>query len=184
MLIKKVFQDKKSFYTERRELRLLKGLRVPIVVRATRNTLYITYIEGRLLLDEFLERESADMPQLACSLAAFILSFYRRRGVAPSDVTFRNFIVKENCCYGIDFEEPSEGGKERCVARLIGFCYLYDTAADKKTAFCAALLQAMGFGVEAVYDQAIGYISMLCERRKIIFDEESTGVFLNGLKSL
>lgn len=181
LLIKKVYCDGLSFDNERRELPLLEGLRVPQIVRQEKNTLYLSYIEGKLLLDEFLDKPIEEMPRLANCLADFLLSYFKRRGKCLSDLNFRNFVIND-FCYGIDFEESSQGELTECAAKAAAFCFLYDTQPDKKTAFCRSLFGRMG--VVAFTAATKAYIKMLCERRGIAFDEEAVSDFLGSIKRI
>lgn len=179
LLIKKVYINSSAFENESRELPLLEGLRVPQIVKKEKNTLYLSYIKGNLLLDEFLEKPFEDMTWLANTLADFLLSYCKRRGRCIADLNFRNFIIND-FCYGVDFEDPPQGDLTEGAAKAAAFCFLYDAHTDKKTAFCRSLFDSMG--VTAVSAATKAYIRLLCERRGIDFDENAVTTFLCSIE--
>lgn len=179
-LIKKVYDSAQSLEIERKELALLAGLRVPEIVRSERNTLYLSYIEGALLLDEFLNRSTNDLPQLAKSLADFLLAYYRRRGAGIADANFRNFIIKDGECYGIDFDEPPQGDLKECAARFAAFCFLYTVSFERKTAFCLSLLEFLA--ESAIGFETQSFVQLLCARRGVAFNKEDFEAFLCGIE--
>lgn len=179
LLIKKIYVDSCAFENESRELPLLEGLRVPQIVKKEENTLYLSYIEGNLLLDEFLDKPLEDMTLLANMLADFLLSYNKRRGRCVADLNFRNFIVND-FCYGVDFEDPPQGDLTECAAKAAAFCFLYDAQTNKKTAFCRSLFNSMRVTAASAATKA--YIKLLCERRGTDFDENSVMTFLRSIE--
>ena len=98
------------------------------------------YIEGCLFLDAFLSADTEQMSSLAQSLWGFFKDYARTfKGYVPADVNFRNFILRQGKCYGVDFEEKIQGSLALCVAKAAAFALLYDTDENKKRRFAMRL---------------------------------------------
>lgn len=142
--IYKVHLNEKAFYLEKEFYRKLKQnhdymINTPNLVsyRENQKTLLLQYIKGATLLEkleefEVINNSNAEMASanLIISLYNWIESFYnidfiKKDGLVLNDVNFRNFIVKDNKIYGIDFEDISEGDCKDSIGRIIAFYLTY-----------------------------------------------------------
>lgn len=142
--IYKVHLNENSFYLEKEFYRKLKQnhgymINTPNLVSYKENekTLLLEYIEGSTLLEKLEELEEINdrgselaSANLILCLYNWIESFYnldfiKKDGLVLNDVNFRNFIVKDNKIYGIDFEDISEGDCNDSTGRIIAFYLTY-----------------------------------------------------------
>lgn len=140
LIVKKQFATKRSYNKELRELIVLQGKAVPNIVEYGDKIIYIEYIDGELLLDKFLLADNKELKRIAELFANFIKSYCAiRRGKALGDVNFRNYIIKNDKIYGVDFENVTCGNELNTLSKSIAFAMLYDADKERKQYFCECL---------------------------------------------
>ena len=162
LFVKKIFANSQSCRNELQSLLALDGNCAPMVLGGGENFIDMEYIEGCLFLDAFLSADTEQMSSLAQSLWGFFKDYARTfKGYVPADVNFRNFILRQGKCYGVDFEEKIQGSLALCVAKAAAFALLYDTDENKKKAFCHALISLAGFSpyqLKAMVDKEVNFL--------------------------
>lgn len=85
----------------------------PRILGYGRDYTITSYIDGsifeELFSDALKTNNSAKFKKLAMSLAVFLQMFHSVTGKNFGDANFKNFIVSQGKCYGIDFEMAQEG---------------------------------------------------------------------------
>lgn len=170
-IVKKVFSTKESFEKELSILTLLQGSNVPKLISFKENEILMEYIEGKTLLDSLLCSEIDDIEIVAELLIECINSNYKTLNAYPNDLNFRNFIIKNNTCFAIDFEEYDCTDFENCLAKITAFSFLYDIDSKKNLIFVNALLEFAKYDFDLLFPKIKNEISFLCKRRNISFDD-------------
>lgn len=143
--IYKVHLNESSFYLEKEFYLKLKQnhdyiINTPNLVsyRENQKTLLLQYIEGSTLLEKLEELEEINdwdaelaSANLILCLYNWVESFYnidfiKKDGLVLNDINFRNFIVKDNKIYGIDFEDISKGECKDSTGRILAFYLTYN----------------------------------------------------------
>ncbi|WP_461204691.1 BUD32 family EKC/KEOPS complex subunit [Clostridium sp. DL1XJH146] len=134
----KSFCFEKDFYFKLYENNNNK-LKTPKLISCNENEkiLVIEYIEGCTLIEKLEELEKINCENCELEAIGLILKLYKwieifysiefikSDKIMLNDINFRNFIVKEDEIYGIDFEDlQSEGYKDR-TGELIAFYLMY-----------------------------------------------------------
>jgi len=125
----KTFTKVDSYYKELSVYKALSGkLNVPKILNDPEGIIEMELVDGQTLLDVLEVSERADtMPvDEFLNLFAWIDSFHKITGLTLKDVNLRNFLIKDGCIYGIDFEEACEGEFIDDFARVIAFIGMYD----------------------------------------------------------
>ncbi|MDI9486902.1 MAG: RIO1 family regulatory kinase/ATPase [Bacillota bacterium] len=177
--IKKVYIDKIGFENEKKILLRLSGERAPKLYDYGYNTVYMEYVEGNLLLDEIIEKPT--QYHTVKAFYEFLVWFLSKLELVPCDLNFRNFIIKDNICFGLDFEETKKGDILECLTKAIAYCYLYDLEYQKKREFVSSLLKCASQKADDIYEQATEKVLYLTQRRGLIFDKNQFESFLFGL---
>lgn len=132
----------------KQEADLLTGLReegvpVPLLRGVGKACLVMDYLPGVPLCDYLQQQEElaqgeADLSAAALEalalLTAWLKGFYRAaekvtgKPLVMKDVNLRNFLVKDGCLYGLDFEDCQEGEQEEEAGKLCAYFYTYDPA--------------------------------------------------------
>ncbi|MFW5780604.1 MAG: hypothetical protein ACOCWI_04060, partial [Bacillota bacterium] len=166
--VKKVHTNIDCFNNEVKILATLSAVRAPKVYSYDFPNIYMEYIEGDLLLDEIMSASTEEQDIIGKKVINFLNWFLdKTKGLIQTDYNFRNFIIKNDCCYGIDFENTQEGDINTCVAKMIAFCYLYDFEKSKKKAFCQSLLKYSAVNIKDIFDLISHEINFLKSRRCI-----------------
>lgn len=137
--VRKKYFDPRAYDKETwvyRKLDLNASVRVPEVLGQDQGSLVLelSFVHGPLLLDQLiiceLEGDSLGAIELFVKLYRWMDSFYEAMGSSYilQDVNLRNFIVREQQIYGIDFEMVVEGDrfKEKCM--VLAMYLMYDPA--------------------------------------------------------
>ena len=130
----KVFPEGEAFHRELQMYRLLQdgGLPCAAVLAAQENTLVLTQLPGRNLVDCLEEQEQTGRPvwNVWEKLVEWLIAFHRHTGLVMTDVNLRNFLYDEktNMLYGVDFEECDVGSMAVCAARVAAFIRTYTPA--------------------------------------------------------
>lgn len=168
VLVRKVFSSESSYNAELYALKILQQINTPKIINHAEFFIDMEYIEGALFLDEFLCADKQKMQYLAKKLVEFINSYTKvRKDYIPGDVNFRNFIIKNNKCYGVDFEESIEGDKATCICKIIAFASLYDIDANLNEVFCQTLLNETGYSFQEL-KQTLDYEINFLEKRRLL----------------
>lgn len=179
--IRKKFADINDCAAEIEELSNLKALCVPRIIEVVDNCIYMSYIEGELLLDRYLSASKPEMDNLAYMLADFIKSYSKQRnGRCLADLNFRNFIVNEGCLYGVDFENTENGEELNAVIAATAFAVLYDIKISDKAEFIKAFLSRFNFSKNYLIDAISNELTVIKKRRGLT-DSSNYIEFLNNL---
>lgn len=160
--IVKEFSNVEDF---KREIEIIKVLKyndcnVPNILDIQDNMLLLEDLGDNTLLNWYEEKEKAnslDYVDILTKLIKWMDVFYRTTANQYSvshilnDVNFRNFIIKDNEIYGIDFEQSVHGRVETDAGKLIAFALTYDPVMTKwKIGFSNLLLDTLseGLGIE------------------------------------
>lgn len=128
-----------SLQIEKEMLLQLKsqGVLVPFIYGYYDNLIFLEYIHGQLLIDKLSTMEYKygeglleikDINLLIMSLADWFEGFYYALGnnYIRGDINLRNFIIRENKIYGIDFDRHYEGIIEKDIGRMCAFILTYN----------------------------------------------------------
>ena len=163
---KKVYIDKIGFENEK--ILRLSGERAPKLYDYGYNTVYMEYVEGNLLLDEIIEKPT--QYHTVQAFYEFLVWFLSKLELVPCDLNFRNFIIKDNICFGLDFEETKKGDILECLTKAIAYCYLYDLEYQKKREFVSSLLKCIS-KADDIYEQATEKVLYLYAAAQFDFDK-------------
>lgn len=125
---------------EYRNIEILSGINIPAVLARSEKALCSEYIEGQTLLQalETSEKQNHTFDRYIFLWIEFMQRFYKTMpGYIYKDINFRNFIVKDNCIYGVDLEEIQKGLPKTDIGRAVAFLLSYDpsfTEYKKQTA--------------------------------------------------
>lgn len=153
--ISKTFKSQENLKREVEILRLLKKdkCNVPDIIKVREDILLLEDLGDTTLLDwyEMMEKkDSKDYSHMIYKLADWFNCFYSSTsnyyGVEFIlwDINFRNFIIKEDEIYGVDFEKCMPGNISTDLGRLSAFALTYDPImTDWKREFSKKLINAM-----------------------------------------
>lgn len=153
--ILKIFSNKEDMEKELTLLQLLhtNGCKVPEVLKITSDSLYLEDLGDMTLLNwlEKSERVSSEdilhvIAKLADWLAAFYDTISSRLGLnyIMNDVNFRNFLIKDDEIFGIDFEQSKEGDMVEDFGKLAAYALAYDPQmTDWKKKFVKLLIDQL-----------------------------------------
>lgn len=162
----RIIDDNKSYIVKEfsnienmgREIDLLKLLKekecnVADIIKIEDNKLYMEDLGETTLLDWYEEVERINFREYLAiihELCSWLKDFYRISSKCFSqqyilfDVNFRNFILRDNKIYGIDFEEACNGKIEVDAGRLIAFALTYNPVfTNWKEKFAIILLDTL-----------------------------------------
>lgn len=132
--IKKEYSSKSSMEKEYKIMKLLiqKGINVPEIYFVKEKEIMMEYIKGDILLD-YIERfergiiKGVQINKLIKNFLDWLAKFYDAfsEDYIMEDINFRNFIVKNNKIWGLDFEDCHPGKKERDIGRICAFAISY-----------------------------------------------------------
>ena len=129
LFVKKIFANSQSCRNELQSLLALDGKCAPKVLGGGENFIDMEYIEGCLFPTLLERRHRTNVLARSKPVGVFRIMPYFQ-GYVPADVNFRNFILRQGKCYGVDFEEKSRlFGFVRCKAATR---FLYDTDENKR----------------------------------------------------
>jgi len=168
-VIVKEFAKSSSCDTEESMLRQLDGNHAPKLLMRKDNTLYIEYIEGTLLVDEYIHAEPAKAEKLAASLARAVKEIYALTGKITFDENFRNYIIKDGEITRIDLEETTDGTLADWCAKLMAFASLYDAPDASKHIFLKTLANALDMDGSILRAQYEKELNSLSNRWKVPF---------------
>ena len=137
--IQKTFIEPEKMEKEIQALRVLKkeGCNVPEILKIFKNTLLLEDLGEVTLLDWYVKKEkedSVDYSEMIEKLSQWMKCFYSitynhySRSIILSDVNFRNFLIKDDEIFGIDFEESQAGNIETDTGKLAAFSMMYNPA--------------------------------------------------------
>jgi len=135
--ISKTFASFHNFSKEKEILLVIKkeGANVPNIIESSNNKLLIEDLGEETLLNwyENLEKyNSYDYDCMLIKLCTWLKEFYRitfsyyNEQYVVLDVNFRNFIIKNDEIYGIDFEQSCTGNIETDAGKLTAYALTYE----------------------------------------------------------
>lgn len=178
-LVRKTFADSSCCERETFVLKRLAGEQSPRLISETKNVIETSFVDGKSLFDELFYGEREKLSDAARAVSAFLRLFSSRLpGYYLFDMNLRNFIIADDVCYGLDFEEVAEGDMKISVAKLIVFCTFYELDRERIMLFCDAFAKGSGFSmaenIELLEKEAV----WLATRRGIALPYESIKAFL------
>lgn len=138
LFIVKHYKDQTNIEKEYALLKYLNNysLNTPIAHNCQNLKMYMDYIEGVTLLDYFIELENNNVSDYKLFLEQFskyhknlygVLNKYQQNMIL-NDMNFRNYIIKNNQLFRIDYESCSLGSIESDVGKLAAFALTYAPA--------------------------------------------------------
>jgi len=137
--IEKVYKEKSNLEKDFNFLKILKknGVKVPQVYchEKNENLVIMEYIQGTILLNYIENFEKNNIKDerlkkviniLLNWLNDFYSVFYENSDYIMEDINFRNFIIRDNTIWGLDFEDCVQGRKERDIGRICAFAVSYN----------------------------------------------------------
>ena len=134
--ILKKFENHEDYIREKEILGVLKkaGVKVPSIIKAGDNCLYLEDLGEVSFLDWYEEQEKNNTLDLSIvyGLLSWFKDFYPavfqfyNEQIIRYDINFKNFIIFEGKIYGIDFEQVKPGHIEEDAGRLTAFGLTYD----------------------------------------------------------
>lgn len=136
----KEFRSSVNMETEFNVLQALDGNFSPRIIKKEGLKLTIEYINGELLLDKYLVADEESAIKLAMSLGKTVLGLRKILcDRIPNDENFRNYIIKDEAIFRVDFEETAQGTIECWLAKIMAFAMLYDVKLSVKKSFINTL---------------------------------------------
>ena len=136
----KEFRSSVNMETEFNVLQALDGNFSPRIIKKEGLKLTIEYINGELLLDKYLVVDEESAIKLARSLGKTVLGLRKILcDCIPNDENFRNYIIKDEAIFRVDFEETAQGTIECWLAQIMAFAMLYDVKLSVKKSFINTL---------------------------------------------
>lgn len=136
----KEFRLSVNMETEFNVLQALDGNFSPRIIKKEGLKLTIEYINGELLLDKYLVADEESAIKLAMSLGKTVLGLRKILcDCIPNDENFRNYIIKDEAIFRVDFEETAQGTIECWLAKIMAFAMLYDVKLSVKKSFINTL---------------------------------------------
>lgn len=188
MVIHKIYANPQGMAKEREVLSVLSlSGYAPKVLRAEDDCLINEYIEGEILYDRYKEATALEdtdvLVNLAKHLSVFMQIFYSMfEGRILGEINFKNYIIKDNRCYGIDFEKVVDGMQYSDVAGVVANALIY-VSGDSSCAFPFIKEFVKSFHLEII--DIINDVKTELERIKVnyrmIFDSD---YLLNSLMYL
>jgi len=144
-----------SLESEFKVLRALQGkANVPRAIHRLDNEVVMEYIPGDSLAKCYSDGNILEMPALAVRFAKFLKAFGAALpGYIINDVNYRNYIISDGVCYGLDFEFITEGSIERTAAEAIAFGLLANIDDDKKKMFLKSFIKEMGISLDKLEER-------------------------------
>ncbi len=132
------------------EMLLRRKVKVPKIISVNNDEIVLEDL-GDLTFLDWLESEeknnSSDYHYMIIQLLSFFRKFYETtleyygKQYILNDVNLRNFLIRDNIVYGIDFEMCKEGSLETDIGKLLAYIITYNPiATDWKYGFINDLL--------------------------------------------
>lgn len=131
ILIRKMYQQPKSYRQELQAYELLQGSSIPHaeLVCSREQLLMLTLLPGRDLVEILEQQETTGVVNWTVwdKLADWLSEFYRVTGLVMQDVNLRNFLYDDQTgtLYGLDFEECGKGDPLFMAALLAAYIQTY-----------------------------------------------------------
>ncbi|MCG8481936.1 MAG: hypothetical protein MJA31_01395, partial [Clostridia bacterium] len=134
--IRKDYEDENRMVKEYKILKLMaeNDVNIPTIYKQDKDSIYMEYIEGTLLLDYFIELEKKHenhydefikkVVKAHQDIYSALHTF--EKNTILKDMNFRNYLVKEDKIYRIDFEDCEPGKIESDIGKLAAFALTYD----------------------------------------------------------
>lgn len=171
--IHKIFKDASDFENEAAILLRLDGEGAPRLLEKFGDTLRIEYIDGKLLLDAYLESDESIAASLAYMLADTIgLIRNKLSKLIPFDENFRNYIISDKSVVRIDLEETQSGILEEWCAKTAAFATLYEVSQTVKIAFITTLFKTVCIDMSAIMPIYLAELRFLAARWQVPFPSD------------
>ncbi len=141
----KLFSDRDNYLKEKTFYQMFQytELSVPkmIAYKDENNSILLEYLQNKTALDLMEQHEKnldySEALKLLTSIFLWLIRFHdldeiKSNRLSFFDLNLRNFILKNNTIYGVDFESIQEGDLLSDTAKLIGMYLNYD---EKYSAF-------------------------------------------------
>lgn len=192
--ISKMFASFDSFHKEKEILSIMKkeGANVPDIIKSSHNVLLMEDLGEETLLNWYENLEKQNSNEYDCillKLCAWLKKFYSitfahyNEQFILQDVNFRNFIIKNNEIYGIDFEQSCPGNIETDAGKLTAYALTYDPYMTKwkidfRNKFIDVLSKELNLDKNLIYNEEKNEIKSIEKRRQITF-EKSDNIYIN-----
>lgn len=182
-VIRKTYSDISAYDNEVRLLTKLDGVLAPRLLTRGDKFIDISFIEGKLLIDEYLAADIKKAELLAASLAETVNYIYRTAGEITYDENFRNYIITDKGCVRVDFENTTAGTLESYISKLLAFATLYEVADDVKLMFTKTLVQKTNADIAGLTSEYERELRFLSARWKIAFPCELFDIIIKNLNT-
>lgn len=179
--ISKNFVSIDSFEHECEVLNVLKkaGVNVPNIIKIHEQQLLLEDLGDFTLLSwyENLEKQnSCDYENILYELCLWLKSFYiatkshYNNSYIISDVNMRNFMIKNNKIFGIDFEQSCFGGIEEDAGKLSAYALTYNPAMTEwklrfRDKFIKILSKELFINVDLIINEEQKELEVIKKRR-------------------
>lgn len=168
VFVRKNFRNNDIFNTELAELKSLQSLNIPKILNVGDCYIDMEYINGNLFLNEYLNSDLIRLKNITVMLSDFIKSYRKlRHNFILNDENFRNYIIKNDSCYRVDFEDITIGSIEEWISKLICFAILYDTDFERLHCFSYTFTSAFNISLSRLYTIILNELNIVCNRRHI-----------------
>ena len=181
--IGKKFINSENYLREKEALYMLKnaGDNVPSIIKADDNILYLEDLGENTLLDWYEESERQNTLDITViyELCNWLKAFYNasfdyyNEQIILYDVNFKNFIIRENKIYGIDFEQSRKGSLSEDAGKLSAYALTYNPAMTEwkisfRNIFIEILSKKLNLTKETIITEEIKELSAIEKRRGAI----------------
>lgn len=183
--ISKIFTSFDTFHKEKEILSIMKkeGANVPYIIKSSQNKILMEDLGEETLLDWYENLEKQNSNEYDCillKLCAWLKKFYNisfahyNEQFILRDVNFRNFIIKNNEIYGIDFEQSCPGKIETDAGKLTAYALTYEPYMTKwkidfRNKFIDILSKELNLDKNLILIEEKNEIKSIEKRRKINF---------------
>lgn len=183
--INKTFYSKENLIKEREILILLKssGVNVPAIIDLNENSLMLEDLGDLTFLRWYENAEKQNLceyEEMIMKLCIWLKSFYSssyayfNKSYILNDVNFRNFLIKDNEVYGIDFELVESGSIETDVGKMLAYALTYNPVMTKwKIKFHDIFVNLLSYELHLdknlIIEEKCKELELIKKRRKIQF---------------
>lgn len=184
--ISKIFTSFDTFHKEKEILSIMKkeGANVPYIIKSSQNKILMEDLGEETLLNWYENLEKQNSNEYNCmlvKLCAWLKKFYNitfthyNEQFVLQDVNFRNFIIKNNEIYGIDFEQSCPGNIETDAGKLTAYALTYEPYMTKwkidfRNKFIDILSKELNLDKNLILIEEKKEIKSIEKRRKITFE--------------
>lgn len=165
-----------------KELEVLKRFSkcgyAPAVLEAGSDYLINQYIDGEIFFDKFrlatMTDDVVELEKLAGMLSVFLQIFYSMwGGYIIGDINFKNFIINDNRCYGIDYESVREGMEYLDVADIVANALIHSSGDPMAgMPFVSKILQNFHFDIIDIINDVRFALEKKMDKYGYVYDVE------------